>query len=163
MKFSFPDTAEGDNARQVLQESFAFGTRGVIPARFIDDITLDVPSGLGTELDGDLVIGPSDAHQSGRFEHNFGGLRPESDCHGAVAVRAVEVTSGTHSGRVQLRDKTGAFTARATFDVHNMRFDLTWAYTTRGLRPARPPTSCEVHRRSRNRRSISPLTSTATP
>ena len=64
MRFSFPDTAEGDNARQILQESFQFGTRGVIPARFIDEITRDVPSGFGMVLDGDLVIGPSHARQA---------------------------------------------------------------------------------------------------
>ncbi|MDE0170913.1 MAG: hypothetical protein OXS29_15625 [bacterium] len=46
-----------------------------------------------------------------------------------LPLETVAVTAGTHGGRVQLRDKSGAFTARATFDIHNMRFDLTWAYT----------------------------------
>ena len=48
---------------------------------------------------------------------------------GRLPLETVEVTAGTHGGRVQMRDKTGAFTASATFDVHNMRFGLTWAYT----------------------------------
>ena len=129
MRFSFPDTAEGDNAHQILQESFAFGTRGVIPARFIDEVALDVPSGLGMVLDGDLIIGPSHARQTDDVSMTLTVFDQNQTVLAQLPLETVEVTAGTHGGRVQLREKTGAFTARATFDIHNMRFDLTWAYT----------------------------------
>ena len=52
VRFGFSDTPEGENARRALQESADFGTPSVISPEFITDLSLDAPTGLGTDPEG---------------------------------------------------------------------------------------------------------------
>ena len=130
-RFDFADTTDGDDARRTLQDSLDFGTRGVIPAEHISELTLNVPAGLGTRL-------------GEGYEVMLGTPAPNVVEEVSVALAAVDSTGsvmaqlhlsprrpsrGTRGVEISLRDKSGAVTATVRGDASELTFKLTWHYS----------------------------------
>ena len=129
IRFEFPDTAEGAEVQQGLLESLEYGTRVTIPSRFVAGLDLDIPAGLGTTLTGDLVLGPSDTGHADDVIMLLKVLDRNETAMAQLPLDAEQVTAGARGGRVLLRDKSGALTIEARFDVTNRSLRLRWTYT----------------------------------
>lgn len=129
-RFEFSDTPAGDDARRTLRDSVRFGTRGVIAAEHIPEMTLNVPAGLGAPLEGyDMVLGtPAPTIVE---EVNVALVAMDSTG-GAVArlpLIADDASRGTSGVEISLSDKSASVTATVRLDATELTFNLNWQYS----------------------------------
>ena len=130
VKFGFPDTAEGENARRALQESIDFGIPTVILPEFITEMSLDAPTGLRTDLEGyQLHVGSPAPHIVNEVTMVLKAVDQRGTALAQLSLTAAEASIGTRGVRMLLRDKSGAFTASATFDVSSSKLKMDWSFS----------------------------------
>ena len=130
VRFGFPDTPEGENARRALQESADFGTPSVISPEFITDLSLDAPTGLGTDLEGyQIHLGSPAPHIVNEVNMVLKAVNQRGTTLAQLSLTAAEASIGTRGVRMLLRDKSGAFTATATFDVSSFTLKMDWSFS----------------------------------
>ena len=112
-RFDFADTTEGDYARRTLQDSIGFGTRGVIPAEHIAELTLNVPAGLGTRLDEgyEVVLGTPAPNIVEEVSVALAAVDSTGSVMARLPLVAEDASRGTRGVEISLRDKSGAVTA----------------------------------------------------
>lgn len=130
-RFDFADTADGDDARRTLQDSLDFGTRGVIPAEHIAELTLNVPAGLGTRLgEGyEVVLGTPAPNIVDEVSVALAAVDSTGSVMAQLPLVAENVSRGTRGVEISLRDKSGAVTATVRGDASELTFKLIWRYS----------------------------------
>lgn len=129
-RLEFADTPAGDDARRALRDSVRFGTRGVIAAEHIPELTLNVPAGLGARLEGyEMVLGTPAPNIVEEVDVALVAV----DSTGGVVARlpliADEASRGTSGVEISLRDKSTAVTATVRLDATEFTFNLNWHYS----------------------------------
>ena len=129
-RFDFDDTSDGDDARRTLQDSLDFGTRGVIPAVHIAELTLNVPAGLGARLDaGYVVLGTPAPHIVEEVSVALAAVDSTGSVMAHLPLVAEDASRGTRGVEILLRDKSGAVTATVRGDASELTFKLIWQYS----------------------------------
>ena len=128
--FEFADTPEGDDARRTLRDSVHFGTRGVIAAEHIPELTLNVPAGLGARLEGyEMVLGTP----APNIVEEVRVALVAVDSTGGVVARLPLISDnasrGTSGVEISLVDRSGAVTATVRLDASEFTFNLNWHYS----------------------------------
>jgi hypothetical protein len=124
--FNFPDTEPGRAALSALQDSINYGAKSVIPAEYVESLTVDglslisgtMPSGQ-LELSGVLVEG-ADLDVSFWVQSQLG----LSLAH--LPMVADKPTRGERGGEIRLHDASGAFTAQLRIDIVTNTLHLTF-------------------------------------
>lgn len=130
-RFDFADTTEGDDARRALQDSIDFGSRGVIPAEHIAELTLNVPAGLGTRLDEgyEVVLGTPAPNIVEEVSVALAAVDSTGSVMAQLPLVAEDASRGTRGIEISLRDKSGAVTATVRDDASELPFKLIWHYS----------------------------------
>ena len=130
-RFDFADTAEGDDARRTLQDSLGFGTRGVIPAEHIAELTLNVPAGLGTRLgEGyEVELGTPAPNIVEEVSVALAAVDSTGSVMAQLPLVAEDASRGTRGVEISLHDKSGAVTATVRGDASELTFNLIWRYS----------------------------------
>ena len=130
VRLAFPDTEEGKKAHRDFRQSIDYGTPSVISSEFVSELFLDLPAGLGGNLEGYQLSIASPASDAGdEVEVVLKAVDQNEALLARLPLEAAEVSKGIRGGQIRLRDKSGSVTALARIDVINSHFKLEWSYT----------------------------------
>ena len=130
VRFDFPDTPEGEQARRALEESVSYGTRAVMGPEFISELSLDVLTGLGSDLENyEVVLGSPAPHLVGEVKMVLRAIDDQGTALAQLPLEADQASIGARGIRIMLRDKSGWLTATATFNISDLSLKLDWNFS----------------------------------
>ncbi|WP_052768415.1 hypothetical protein [Streptomyces humi] len=135
--FTFPDTEDGKQAAQALQDSFDYGTATVVPSEFVKNFSIDAPAEFGGNFDGgELRVGGAidntplaDARFALRIRDAQGAIKAH------LPLEAKERTSGRRGIELKLEDLGGVAKVVTRFDVstHHAKINYSFHMPDRSL------------------------------
>ncbi len=125
----FPDTEEGESAQQALQDTLDYGTACIVSSEFISELVINVPAGLGAELEGyEMTLGGPTAGLEDEVRVMLKAIDGGGVMLAQLALDAHEVSTGVRGVLISLVDKSKAVTAEIRIDVSELALSLRWAY-----------------------------------
>lgn len=111
-QFLFPDDEEGRAAAEAFRRSIDFGTPVTVPAQYLQEITLDMPAGLGgTFREGTLEVRPSGPVTDPRT-FIFACVGPGESTMAEIPIDLTLTSQGSRGAILEGKDVTGILTAR---------------------------------------------------
>ena len=133
VSFDFSDTAEGHQARRTFQDGRDYGTPGVVRSDFISELTLNVPAGFGTSLEGvELHVGSPAPHLADAVTMALRAITQSGEIRAQLPLFPEDPTTGARGVRFAFRDKSGSLTGTVRYDAPTSRWNLNWSYTIPG-------------------------------
>ena len=130
VSFDFTDTAEGQQARLMLQESLDYGTPGVVASEFISDLAMDIPAGFGINLEGyELRISSPAPQLVDAVTIVLQAVTPSGDVVAQLPLNVESPTTGARGARFSFRDKSSALTGTVKYDASTSSWNLKFSYT----------------------------------
>jgi hypothetical protein len=135
--FRFPDTAEGREAAQALEDSFNYGIPATIDAEFVERIDLDAPGGIGGSFEtGNVRFGLPEGANTEDVELIIRVLGPSGDIRAQVPIRSVTRTAGFRGVEIHLADPTNILHVTLRLDFPSSGLSVHYQYNP--PRPALP-------------------------
>lgn len=129
-KFTFPDTTEGQEAAQALEDSFNYGTPATINAEFVERVELDAPCGMGGSFEsGQVQFKLPDNANAEDIEMTIRVLGANGDILSQAPLRGVTRTAGLRGGEIELADPTGSLHITLRLDHPTSRLNLNYQYS----------------------------------
>ena len=116
-QFLFSNDDEGRAAAEAFRRSIDFGTPVTVPAQYLQEITLDVPAGLGgTFREGTLEVRPS-GPVSDPQTFIFACIGSGQSTMAEIPIDLTRTSQGSRGAILEGKDVTGILTVEATIDV----------------------------------------------
>lgn len=130
MSLAFPATEEGESAHQAFQDTLNYGTLSVIPAEFITEARFDPPRPLDTDFeDGDWSLSSPAPDLVTESKIVLKAVDQRGEILARLPLDVENATKGMRGSRLNLKDKSGALGAVATFDGPTSQFRVDVSYT----------------------------------
>src|ERR1035437_1215654 len=116
-RLQFPKDAEGIATMEAVQHSFDYGTPVHVPGRYVQEVTVDMPAGLGGTYQGGVVdIGPS-VTDDRVWACILACVAPDGSTVAEIPMNLRITSKGAKGAIVEGTDATGVLGLKAKFDL----------------------------------------------
>lgn len=130
---SLSDTPEGQQAQRTLQDSHDYGTPAIVPRDSISELTLNVPAGFSTTLEGvELRLSSPARRLTDAVTIALQAITQSGDVQAQLPIFPEDPTTGARGARFPFRDKSGSLAGTVRYDAPTSRWNLNWSYTLPG-------------------------------